>query len=261
MKVFFLLTTNHNLNNRLADGTVLSQILAQTLPYASASDSEGVVFVTADNLADDSQLGSVQNQTRIQVAKGTGNLAALRACRAQNLITAGECLVVTDGSLVIHSYDKLASEQSADIVSLMDRAFWFRSGAVLESLLDWQSDQPLATTKIRPNKLVSVGDTEDLVLANKRMLGIGYSSKDALERSYTEEFGVIPPVFIHPNAEIYSSMIGPYVSIGDGAVVSSCVLENCIIDDGSQISNLNLKDSIVGRSQKVVGKPQTIIQI
>ena len=257
MKVFFLLTTNQNLNSRLADGTVLSQILAQALPYAS----EGAVFVTADNLSDDRQLSSVQNQTRVSVAKGTGNLVALRTCREQNLIPAGECLVITAGSLVIHSYDKLASEQSADIVSLMDRAFWFRSGAVLESLLDWQSDQPLATTRIRPNKLVSVGDTEDLVLANKRMLGIGYSSKDALERSYTEEFGVIPPVFIHPNAEIYSSMIGPYVSIGDGAVVSSCVLENCIIDDGSQISNLNLKDSIVGRSQKVVGTPQTIIKI
>ncbi|MEM8859566.1 MAG: hypothetical protein AAGD96_14660 [Chloroflexota bacterium] len=257
MKVFFLLTTNLNLNVRLADGTVLGQILAQSLPYAT----DGAVFVTADNLTDDSQLSGVQNHARVTFADGTGNLAALSACRDQNLIPAGECLVITDGSLVIHNYKRMADEQSADIVSLLDRAFWFRSGAVLKSLLDWQSDQPLATTRIRPDKLVNVGDTDDLVLANKRLLGIGYSSKDALERSYTEEFGVIPPVFIHPNAEIYSSMIGPYVSIGDGTVVSGCVLENCIIDDGAQISNLNLKDSIIGRSQKVVGKPQSILKM
>ena len=256
MRLFFLLTKNHQLNNRLADSTVLGQIFAQTLPYAT----DGSVVVTAGNLPDDSLLSFMPNQNRLEVAPGTGNLAALRACREKGLIPQGEALIITDGSLVIHSYDKLASEQSADIVSILDRAFWFRTGAVMESLLDWQSDQPLATTRIRPDKLINIGDIDDLVLANKRLLGIGYASKDALERSYTEEFGVIPPVFIHPEAEIYSSMIGPYVSIGAGAVVSSCVLENTIVDDNAQISNLNLKDSIIGRSQSIAGRPQTMIK-
>ena len=162
---------------------------------------------------------------------------------------------------MIHDYDKLAAEQDANIVSLMNRAFWFRTGEDLERLLDWKSDQPVETVQVRPEKLVSVGDVDELVLANRRLLGIGYSSNDALERSYTEEFGVIPPVFIHVEAEIYSSMLGPYVSIGAGAFVENCVLENCIVDDGAHISNLNLKDSIIGRDQKVVGVPQTIIKL
>ena len=97
--------------------------------------------------------------------------------------------------------------------------------------------------------------------ANRRLLGIGYSSKNALERSYTEEFGVIPPVYLHEEAEIYSSMIGPYVSVGAGALVENCVLENCIIGDGAKISNLNLRDSIIGRGVEMVGTPETIIKM
>jgi hypothetical protein len=259
VKVFFLLTKNRYLDTRLADGTVLKQILSPALPYAS----DGSVIVTADNLSDESEslLTSVQKQDRVRMATGTGNLAALRACREQGLIPKGACLVITDGSVVIHDYAKVAAEQTADIVSFMNRAFWFRSGAALEMLLDWQSDRPITTAQVRPFKAVSVGDIDELVPANQRLLAIGHTSKDALERSYTEEFGAIPPVFIHSEAEIYSSMIGPYVSIGAGAFVENCVLENCIIDDGAKISNLNLKDSIVGQNQTIVGEPQTIIQI
>ena len=260
MKVFFLFTKNKFLDSRLADGTVLGQILAQALPYASG----GSVVVTADHLsaASEDQLVFVRNQNRVRLGTGTGNLAALRACHEQGLIPKSEaCLVITDGSIVIHDYDKLAADQEANIISLMNRAFWFRTGEDLEKLLDWQSDRPVETIQVRPEKIVSVGDVDELVLANRRLLGIGFSSKDALERSYTEEFGVIPPVFIHAEAEIYSSMLGPYVSIGAGAFVENCVLENCIIDDGAHVANLNLKDSIVGRNQKIVGVPQTIIKI
>ena len=260
MKAFFLLTQNKYLSNRLADGTVLGQILAQVLPYAS----DGSVFVTANNLDDDSILAFAPGHARVEVPAGTGNLAALRACHEQNMISEGACLVVTDGSIVIHNYDKLAKNpdlQASNIISLMNRAFWFRNGNELKKLLDWQSDRPIETTQVRPEKVVSVGDIDDLVLANRRLLGIGYASKDALERSYTEEFGAIPPVFIHSEAEIFSSMLGPYVSIGAGATVENCVLENCIIDDGAHISNLNLKDSIVGRNQTIKGLPQTLIKL
>lgn len=257
MKIIFLLTSNKNLNTRLADGTVLSQILAQTLPYAT----DGSVFVTAGNLPDDSILAFAENSARLEVPADIGNLGALRACRENGHIPDGPFLVVLDGTIVIAKYDKIESQTSAKIVSLMNRAFWFRSSMALNKVLDWESDQDLDTETIRPDKMISVGDVDELVQANRRLLGIGYSSKNALERSYTEEFGVIPPIFLHEEAEIYSSMIGPYVSIGAGALVQNCVLENCIVDDGAKISNLNLRDSIIGRDQEIIGTPQTIIKM
>ena len=257
MKVIFLLTHNNHLNTRLADGTVLSQILAQTLPYAT----DGCVFVTAGNLVDDSVLAFAEKSTRLEVSPDVGNVGALRACRENGHLSDGPCLVVLDGTIVIAKYDEIEAQTTAKIVSILDRAFWFRSKAALEQLLDWESNEDLETETIRPDKMISVGDVDELVNANRRLLGIGYSSKNALERSYTEEFGVIPPVYIHSEAEIYSSMLGPYVSIGAGALVQNCVLENCIVDDGADISNLNLKDSIIGRNQKIVGTPQTILKL
>ncbi len=257
MKIVFLLTTNNHLNSRLADGTVLSQILAQTLPYAT----DGSLFVTAGNLVDDSVLAFAEKSARLDLPAEIGNIGALRACREKGLLPDGPCLVVTDGTIVIAKYDKIEAQTESKIVSLMNRAFWFRSKNALDKVLDWESDRELDTETIRPDKMISVGDVDDLVQANRRLLGIGYSSKNALERSYTEEFGVIPPVYLHEEAEIYSSMIGPYVSIGAGALVQNCVLENCIVDDGAKISNLNLRDSIIGRDQEIIGTPQEIIKM
>ena len=256
MQIIFLLTSNQHLNTRLADGTVLSQILAQALPY----ETNGSVFVTADNLADDSMLAFAKKSARLNVSPSIGNIGALRAVYDAGLLADGPILMVTDGTLVIAKFDEIASNSSAKIISLMDRAFWFRSIGAIEKVINWESDEQLETEKMRPDKMISIGDAEELVHANRRLLGIGYSSKNALERSYTEEFGVIPPVYLHEEAEVYSSMIGPYVSIGAGALVQNCVLENCIIDDGAKISNLNLRDSIIGRGQEVIGVAETIIK-
>jgi hypothetical protein len=50
---------------------------------------------------------------------------------------------------------------------------------------------------------------EGLLFANARLLGLGYGSEDAVERSYVEDFTVIPPVFLHETAEIENSVVGP----------------------------------------------------
>ncbi|GBD18739.1 Bifunctional protein GlmU [bacterium HR27] len=64
---------------------------------------------------------------------------------------------------------------------------------------------------------------------------------------------VIPPVVIDPSATIERAVVGPYVSIGAGAVVSHAIVADSIIDEGATINGVMLHRSIVGRGARVTG--------
>lgn len=64
---------------------------------------------------------------------------------------------------------------------------------------------------------------------------------------------VIPPVFISENAIVESSVIGPYTSIADGAVVRDSIIKNSIISFGAKVSYSLLDESIIGNDADVKG--------
>jgi glucose-1-phosphate thymidylyltransferase len=64
---------------------------------------------------------------------------------------------------------------------------------------------------------------------------------------------IIPPVFLNPSAVVEGSLIGPYVSIGAGCRIVNSVIENTIVEDGSEINACRLKDSLVGERVTLTG--------
>ena len=64
---------------------------------------------------------------------------------------------------------------------------------------------------------------------------------------------VIPPVFISENASVERSVIGPYTSIADGAVVKDSVIRNSIISFGAKVTSSLLEESIIGNEADVKG--------
>jgi glucose-1-phosphate thymidylyltransferase len=97
------------------------------------------------------------------------------------------------------------------------------------------------------------GQPQNILDTNTRLLSIGYNTEDAVERSYAEEFMVIPPVYIHPSARIENSVIGPYASIEADAIVRDSVVRNSIIDRGAVIDSVVLDGSLVGEEAEVSG--------
>jgi len=69
---------------------------------------------------------------------------------------------------------------------------------------------------------------------------------------------IVPPVVIDPTARIEHAVIGPYVSIGRGACVSSSIVADSIIDEEATIGSAILTRSIVGRRARVQGDPLTV---
>ena len=62
------------------------------------------------------------------------------------------------------------------------------------------------------------------------------------------------PVYIHRTAEISNSEIGPYASIGPNCKITGSRIEDSIIEADSEIKNIALKSSMVGRQAVVRGK-------
>ena len=64
---------------------------------------------------------------------------------------------------------------------------------------------------------------------------------------------LIPPVYVAPDATVEQAIVGPYVSIGAGAVVHDCIVRNSIISAGAQVSDIVLEGSLIGTATEIRG--------
>lgn len=101
---------------------------------------------------------------------------------------------------------------------------------------------------------LDAGNPENVFETNERLLGLGYGTPDAIDRSYAEDFTCLPPIFLHEEAEVDASILGPYVSIGPGAVIKNCIIKNSIIDAGAYLENCVLDGALIGENVTLTGK-------
>ena len=69
---------------------------------------------------------------------------------------------------------------------------------------------------------------------------------------------IIPPVYVADSAKVESSIVGPYVSIGENAQLERVVLRNSIVGDGAMLKNCILEDSILGNDSTFWGRPHRL---
>lgn len=91
------------------------------------------------------------------------------------------------------------------------------------------------------------GKPESLLVANRHLL-------NSRSRAYRIEGSVvIPPVFVSDMAKIESSILGPYLSVADRAVVTRSIVRNSIIGEGARVESCLLDGSLVGDNALVKG--------
>jgi glucose-1-phosphate thymidylyltransferase len=69
---------------------------------------------------------------------------------------------------------------------------------------------------------------------------------------------LVPPVFVSESAVIEKSVLGPYVSVGDGARVSDAVIRDSIIGEGARVDGCFLERSLVGANAVVEAGPRKL---
>lgn len=103
---------------------------------------------------------------------------------------------------------------------------------------------------------LDAGTPEAMLESNRYLLDHGLDNSSSFRAQ--EGVTIIPPVNIHPSAALRQSVIGPHVSIAANCVVENAVVQDCILEDSAQVRGLVLAQSLIGRSARVDGRPQTV---
>ncbi len=88
--------------------------------------------------------------------------------------------------------------------------------------------------------------TKESLLASHRFLLASIQTTNDLKTVVQHS-----PVFIHPDARVNNSVIGPNVTIAREAVVKNSVLSNAIVGRQAVVENVILKNSLIGDSAVV----------
>lgn len=99
---------------------------------------------------------------------------------------------------------------------------------------------------------LDAGTPESILATNRYLLDHGRDNSSQIQ--HLPNTVIIPPVYIHPQAEVESSVIGPYVSISADCKVYSSILRDSIVEEGAQVSNSLLEGSLLGRNVQVAGQ-------
>jgi glucose-1-phosphate thymidylyltransferase len=100
------------------------------------------------------------------------------------------------------------------------------------------------------------GKPETMLETNRYLLDHGRDNSAAA--AGREGVVIVPPVFVDPSAQVVHSVIGPHVSIGAECVIHQSVIQDSIIDAGSQIVDSTLARSLIGREARVLGRHRTL---
>ena len=96
------------------------------------------------------------------------------------------------------------------------------------------------------------GTLEALLETNRHLL-----AGAALPQHATDTV-IVPPVYIDPSASVRRSVIGPDVSIGEGARIDGVIARNAIIGAEAVVERILVEDSVIGYNAIVNGRPNRL---
>ncbi len=100
---------------------------------------------------------------------------------------------------------------------------------------------------------LDAGTAEDVLATNRYLLDHGHDN--SAEAAQRQDVVLIPPVFIHPSAQVEHSVIGPYTAIGADCHVARCIIRDSIVDDCAHITDVVMEHSLIGREANITRRP------
>lgn len=97
------------------------------------------------------------------------------------------------------------------------------------------------------------GRPETLLEANRALLQGGSNGERVEDKSV-----LVTPVDIGSGVTIENSVVGPNVTIDDGSVISHSIVADAIVGVESELSEVNLRESIVGANTTVQGQAKRL---
>jgi glucose-1-phosphate thymidylyltransferase len=109
--------------------------------------------------------------------------------------------------------------------------------------------------KMRTEKVetwLDAGTSDAIMETNRYLLDHGRDNSD--QYADLEDSVIIPPVNIHHGARLSNAVLGPYLSLGEGAVVKDSILKDSIIGPDAHITDSLLESSLIGHHVRIAGQ-------
>ncbi len=153
-------------------------------------------------------------------------------------------------------YFQDAERLIAAIEEQMRRNIQLKGEFFLADAINLMLDEGLKMRVQHVNAWNDCGTPSAMLATNRYLLENGRDNSDLAARETVE---IIPPVFVAPSADIRHSVIGPHVSIGPRCEIENASIRNSIIEEGSQVKDSTLSDSLLGKNVRVVGSHHDLI--
>lgn len=103
---------------------------------------------------------------------------------------------------------------------------------------------------------LDAGTFDAMLSTNRYLLEHGQDNSDKAAQRIGVH--VIPPVFIHPEAEVESSVIGPHSTVDAGCKIKGSIIQNSIVEKESIVEDVLLNGSLIGQNTSVKGGSTSI---
>jgi len=137
------------------------------------------------------------------------------------------------------------------IQTLMDREIKTKGEYYLADALQLMVDEGARLRVETVEVWEDCGKPETVLQTNRYLLDNGHDNSDQVRG---ENSVFIPPVHVDPTATIINSIIGPYATIAAHCRVENSIIRNSIIDQGAEIRDAMLDQSLVGKGAVVTGR-------
>lgn len=150
-----------------------------------------------------------------------------------------------DQAVVGFYYFRRGEDLIAAIEEQMDRDIRLKGEFFLADAINIMLENGLDMRAEKVDVWLDAGTPEALLETNRYLLERGRSNGQQI--TARDDVVIVPPVYIHPTAQISKSIIGPFVSLGAGCHVNSSILRDSILEDDAQVTDVILQNSLVGR--------------
>ncbi|OFY62882.1 MAG: nucleotidyltransferase [Bacteroidetes bacterium RIFCSPLOWO2_02_FULL_36_8] len=115
--------------------------------------------------------------------------------------------------------------------------------------------------KLLPGKVdewLDFGNVEVSLSSHKRYLDFIKNQSLISQDVLLENTTLIQPVSIGAGTKISNSVIGPHISIGKNCHITNSIISNSMIRDNSNLTRVNLENSMIGNHTEVKGVLQSL---
>ncbi len=149
-------------------------------------------------------------------------------------------------------YFKEAENLVSAIEEQVKREISLKGEYYLADAINIQLERGLKMRTENVETWLDAGTSQAIMETNRYLLDHGRDNSTAY--ADRDDTVIIPPVAIHPSAQISASVLGPYLSLGEDAVVEGSILKDSIIGSGTHITNSRLEASLIGHQVTISGQ-------